>query len=70
MAQEAQVRAVLAEWQASQEVSNLGARGLMSRVEGKADLTRRDVCLNVEVIRPIVKHFGALFVLSECCKSS
>lgn len=60
MAQEAQVRALLAAWQGSQDVVNLGTRGIMSRVEGRADITRRDVCLNVEAVCPIIEHFGAL----------
>ena len=65
MAQDAQVRAVLQEWQASKDVVGLGVRGIMSRVEGKGEITRQDVCLNAEVICPIVKHFGALFVFRD-----
>ena len=60
MVQEVQVRAVLADWQKCPDVVALGTKGMMSRVEGKGDITRRDVCLNVDAVAPIVMHFGAL----------
>lgn len=52
---EGAVERVLAEWRQSQP---LCARGMMATVESKKDLSRRDVCHNVDVVKAVVRHLG------------
>lgn len=53
------VQKVLADWRNCQNLVHMAARGHMANVQGAGDLTRRDLVHNVEVLKPVLEHFGS-----------
>lgn len=53
------IQKVLIDWKKSPYLCSLGATGIMAKVKAKEDVSRRDVCTNIAVLKPIVTHLGA-----------
>ena len=59
--------AVVAEWRACPSLVHDAAGGIMCKIGKQSELTRPEVCANVKVLLPMVKHYG---FLASFCKAS
>ena len=53
-----QVQQIGAAWQGSEQVCNLAVKGILARVDEHKAITRKEVCQNIAIIKPIVKYVG------------
>ena len=59
------VAAVLKAWKEDAKLITQASTGAMAVVGRKADVTRKEVCHNANILHPVVRHFGPLALLTK-----
>ncbi len=51
---------VMAEWKACNRLVLFAAGGVMCKIGKQDDLNRKEICANVEILKPVVAYLGPL----------